>query len=527
MGFAALGSSSLPRRTTFTMGYGSMAPVSYGPRHVRPFVYGVPLAFVVACAWPWAPAWADEGEDEEPAPATAQPPATSERPAAAETASEPESESETEPAEKTKAEAEAGAKDEAEETPEAEPEPKTEAKTEPPADSDSGSDPEEEPEPPAKADTEPAADGPPPPFRLLDAEVMPGETRRLSWVASESFSGIALPSPVLVAHGVERGPVLCLTAAVHGDELNGIEMVRRVLYGLKPEKLSGTVVGVPIVNLFGFRRSSRYLPDRRDLNRYFPGNPEGSSASRIAYAFFEDVVRHCDVLVDLHTGSFHRTNLPQLRADLEYPEVVELTRGFGATAVLQSRGREGTLRRAATEAGIPAITLEAGEPMRFQPEAVEFGVKGIRTLLNDLGMVSRISLWGEPQPVYYESEWVRAETGGILFSKVELGQRVDKGDLLGTVTDPITNNHARLEAPVAGRILGMALNQAVIPGFAAYRIGIRKSSEQISQEVKEPPAEPEKDEEKPEAGDDNGDRPEREKTPTPSADAPDENERPD
>jgi hypothetical protein len=287
----------------------------------------------------------------------------------------------------------------------------------------------------------------------------------------------------LVAHGVEPGPVLCLTAAIHGDELNGLEMVRRVLYGLNPRKLSGTVVGVPIVNLFGFRRSSRYLPDRRDLNRYFPGSPDGSSASRIAYAFFQDIVHHCDALVDLHTGSFHRTNLPQLRANLENPAVVELTRGFGATAVLHSRGPAGTLRRAATEAGIPTVTLEAGEPMRFQPDEVEHGVKGIRTLLNKLGMVSRISLWGEPQPVYYESVWVRAETGGILFNKVEPGQKVVAGQLLGTVTDPITNNRVRLEAPVAGRILGMALNQVVIPGFAAYRIGIEKSSEQIAQET--------------------------------------------
>lgn len=377
----------------------------------------------------------------------------------------------------------------------------------------------------AAAAIEPEEDPGPRPFELFDTRVEPGETRRLSWVASESFTGIALPTPVLVAHGVEPGPVLCLTAAIHGDELNGIEMVRRVLYGLDPKKLSGTVVGVPIVNLFGFRRSSRYLPDRRDLNRYFPGDPGGSSASRIAYAFFEDVVRHCDTLVDLHTGSFHRTNLPQLRADLEEPAVVELTRGFGATSVLHSKGAQGTLRRAATEAGIPAVTLEAGEPMRFQPEEVQHGVKGIRTLLNKLGMVSRISLWGEPQPVYYESAWVRAETGGILFSKVKLGQKVDEGELLGTVTDPITNNRARLRAPVAGRILGMALNQVVIPGFAAYRIGIQKSSEQISQEVEEIPAEPGSETRESDVEGDNGDRPpEPEEIPAPAVEPPDENE---
>lgn len=328
---------------------------------------------------------------------------------------------------------------------------------------------------------------PPAPFEMLGSEVAPGETRRLSWVASESFSGISVPTPVLVSHGTKTGPTLCLTAAIHGDELNGIEMVRRVLYGLDPENLTGTVIGVPIVNLFGFRRSSRYLPDRRDLNRYFPGDARGSSASRIAHAFFESVISHCDFLVDLHTGSFHRTNLPQLRADLSHPEVLKLTQGFGATAVLRSEGQVGTLRRAATDAGIPAVTLEAGEPTRFQPDEVAHGVKGIRTLLNKLGMLKRVSLWGDPQPVYYSSEWVRADSGGILFSRVNLGDEVEKGQVLGTVTDPITNHRTAIHAPVRGRILGMALNQVVIPGFASFRIGIEKSSEEVVKEAVQVP----------------------------------------
>ena len=145
------------------------------------------------------------------------------------------------------------------------------------------------------------------PLVILGTEILPSTTTRLSWSPSQSFEGIATPTPVLIVNGAEEGPVLCLTAALHGDELNGIEIVRRVLYDLAPERLTGTVVGVPIVNLQGFRRSSRYLTDRRDLNRYFPGNPDGSSASRIAYSFFTEVISHCDALVDLHTGSFYRT----------------------------------------------------------------------------------------------------------------------------------------------------------------------------------------------------------------------------
>jgi len=251
------------------------------------------------------------------------------------------------------------------------------------------------------------------------------------------------------------------------------------------------VVGVPIVNLFGFRRSSRYLPDRRDLNRYFPGDPKGSSASRIAYAFFESVIKKCDYLVDLHTGPFHRTNLPQLRADLSNPEILKLTQGFGATAVLRNKGQAGTLRRAATDAGVPTVTLEAGEPTRFQPDEVAHGVKGIHTLLNKLGMLKRVSLWGDPQPIYYASDWIRADTGGILFSRVSLGDEVEKGQLLGTVTDPITNNRSEIHASENGRILGMALNQVVIPGFASYRIGIEKSPDEVAKEAVKASAEKE------------------------------------
>ncbi len=309
-------------------------------------------------------------------------------------------------------------------------------------------------------------------FHLLGERVAPGTFARLTWVPTETYTGNTMPSAVLVVHGTEPGPTLCLTAAVHGDELNGIETVRRVMHEVEPERLTGTVVGVPIVNLQGFHRNSRYLPDRRDLNRFFPGNATGSAASRIAYSLFHKVIRHCSALVDLHTGSFHRTNLPQLRADLNADTVVKLTEGFGSTVILHSRGATGTLRRAAVDAGIPAVTLEAGMPMQVQEEAVDHSVKGVFTLLDTMGMYDRRSLWGNPQPVYYQSRWVRADHGGILNGRVRLGRRVHKGDLLGTVTDPISNEQSVIVSPYRGRVIGMALDQFVMPGYATYHIGI-------------------------------------------------------
>ena len=308
---------------------------------------------------------------------------------------------------------------------------------------------------------------------ILGTEVPSGTSQRLSWTATELFEGVPVATPVLVINGAQPGPTLCLTAAIHGDELNGIEMVRRVMHDISPDKLSGAIIGVPIVNVQGFRRGSRYLPDRRDLNRYFPGNPSGSAAARIAHSFFENVVAHCDALIDLHTGSFERANLPQIRADLRDPDVVTLAQGFGATVILHSTPGVGTLRYAATQAGIPTLTLEAGGPLQLELTEVKHGVKGIQSLIGSLGMLRKTRFWGKPEPVYYRSTWVRAESGGILFSDVSLGATVRKGDLLGTITDPMNNKQVELHAPYTGRVIGMARNQVVMPGFAAFHVGIQ------------------------------------------------------
>jgi predicted deacylase len=322
------------------------------------------------------------------------------------------------------------------------------------------------------ADAVTTAEGLAEPLQLLGSEIAPGSAQRLSWSATELFEGVPVSTPVLVVNGALPGPTLCLMAAVHGDELNGVEMVRRVLHDVHADKLSGAIIGVPIVNVQGFRRGSRYLPDRRDLNRYFPGNPRGSAAARIAHSFFINIVSHCDALIDVHTGSFERANLPQIRADLRNPDVVTLTQGFGSMVILHSTPEVGTLRYAATEAGIPAVTLEAGGPSQLELNEVKHGVKGIETLISEIGMWRKRRLWSDPEPVYYRSSWVRADSGGILLSDVSLGSTVREGDLLGTITDPMNNARSELRSPYSGRIIGMARNQVVMPGFAAFHVGI-------------------------------------------------------
>jgi predicted deacylase len=332
------------------------------------------------------------------------------------------------------------------------------------------------------ADAVTTAAGQAAPLQILGTELAPGSAARLAWSATELFEGVPVSTPVLAVNGSKPGPTLCLMAAVHGDELNGIEIVRRVMHDIDPDKLSGAVIGVPIVNVQGFRRGSRYLPDRRDLNRYFPGNPNGSAAARIAHSLFTQLVAHCDALVDLHTGSFERANLPQIRADLRNPDVVTLTLGFGSMVVLHSVPTAGTLRHAATQAGIPTVTVEAGGPSQLELTEVKYGVKGIETLLTTLGMVKKIRLWGDPEPVYYRSSWVRADNGGILLANVTLGTTVRKGDVLGTITDPMSNAQTEVVSPWSGRVIGMARNQVVMPGFAAFHVGIQTEDVVIDEE---------------------------------------------
>lgn len=326
----------------------------------------------------------------------------------------------------------------------------------------------------------------PQPIEILQISVLPGTRAEARWKVGESFDGSVVETPVVVVNGAQPGPRLCLTAGVHGDELNGVEVVRRMVGDLDPTSIDGTVIAVPIVNLLGFARGSRYLPDRRDLNRFFPGFAQGSAASRMAFNLFRSVIVHCDALVDFHTGSFNRSNLPQVRGDLRNPDVLAFTRRFGATPVLHSPGLRGMLRLAATDFDIPAVTFEVGGPYRLEPEKIDAAVQAIKTLMHQMGMTEQFRLWSEPQAIFYESRWVRVDQGGMLFSDVALGDRVREGQRLGKVVDPIRNLEHEINAPFAGRVIGMALNQVVLPGYAAYHLGIETTDAKAAEDAVSP-----------------------------------------
>ncbi len=311
------------------------------------------------------------------------------------------------------------------------------------------------------------------PIEVASTSVAPGETARVFVDVAGTFaaSSRTLDALVVVTRGVRPGPTLCLIAGIHGDELNGIEIAHRIYAGTPGSALAGTLIAVPVVNIQGFRSGQRYLPDRRDLNRGFPGSANGSLASRIAHALYQGVIRHCDALIDLHTGSSSRTNLPQIRTDLSSPPALAMARSFGVGVVLSGRGPKGSLRRAVLDAGVPAVIYEAGEPLRFEEVEIARGALGVQNVMADLGMITSKTK-RQKSEVYRKTSWVRAgDAIGIFLTPRKPGDYVKRGDALGTVTDPVTEASATIVAPRDGRIIGMAVPQLVLPGYGLFHLG--------------------------------------------------------
>ena len=309
-------------------------------------------------------------------------------------------------------------------------------------------------------------------LELLGRQIEPATARRISYAEDESFAASYLNMPVFVARGKQRGPTLCLTAGVHGDELNGVEVARRAFVQADPEALRGTLIALPAINAHGVRTGNRYLSDRRDLNRAFPGSLGGSVARLIAHAVFSGVLIRCDALIDLHTASNQRANLPQIRADISDPAIRDLAIHFGLGIVVSGKGPDGSLRREAAKAGIPAIIYEAGEPDRFQPEEIDRGVQGVRSVMAHLDMITSEELEVPDARIYERSQWVRASVGasGFFFPTAGLGDVIEIGEVLGSVIDPLTDDATEVTSPLDGEIIGMAVPQPVLPGYALFHI---------------------------------------------------------
>lgn len=315
--------------------------------------------------------------------------------------------------------------------------------------------------------------------------IRPGTRTTIDVPVADLYTHAKLTMPVNVIRGKAAGPTLFVSAAVHGDELNGVEIIRRLLKLRGLKRLRGTLIAVPIVNVHGFLRHSRYLPDRRDLNRSFPGSAKGSVASRLAKVFIDEIVMKSDYGIDLHTGAIHRSNLPQIRADLSQETVRRLADAFGCPLLIDAGLREGSLREYADRKGVPLLLYEAGEALRFDEFSIRAGVRGVSNVMRELGMLPKRKRSKEPpKPVVaLDSNWERAPESGILRSLVELGEYVSKDQVLAYIADPFGETEVEVKSEHAGIVIGRSYLPLAHAGDALYHVARVKGAQKLASRV--------------------------------------------
>jgi predicted deacylase len=308
-------------------------------------------------------------------------------------------------------------------------------------------------------------------FEIGARVVAAGTRETVNLEVSTLANAMPMTLPVHVVHGGD-GPVLFLSGVVHGDEIQGLEIVRRVLAHEAVKSLRGTLLAIPIVNAFGFLNHSRYMPDRRDLNRSFPGSDQGSLASLLADLFFREVVKRSHFGIDLHTAALHRTNLPQIRIAPGDPELMKLAEAFAPPVIMTSKLREGSLRQSAKDAGVKVVLYEGGEALRFDEQAIEAGVKGTLRVMQMIGMTDKApAVPAHATPVQSTSStWTRAPEGGILHSVRQVGDKVGRREPIGIITDPLGHVTVPVFAEDDGIIIGKTNLPIVNRGDALFHV---------------------------------------------------------
>ena len=311
------------------------------------------------------------------------------------------------------------------------------------------------------------------PFVLGGEQVLPGTRKTINLPITQLYTQTKLHMPVHVIHGRKPGPRLFISAAIHGDELNGVEIIRRVIRMKSLSNLRGSLIAIPIVNVLGFLSQSRYLADGRDLNRFFPGSSTGSFANTLASLFMKEIVGNSTHGIDLHTGSRHRSNFPQIRITEEDDIAHELAIAFGAPIMMPSSNRDGSLRSAVQAKNIPILLYEAGEALRFDEVSIKIGVRGIMNVIRHLGMLKPSTKPAKlPHHSLFcsDSHWLRAPAGGIFRTKVKLGSSVKPGQILGTVSDPFGHNEMEITNVKDGHVIGALEKPLVNEGDALYHV---------------------------------------------------------
>lgn len=314
-----------------------------------------------------------------------------------------------------------------------------------------------------------------------------GERKKFELEVASLYDYTKLNVPIEVIRGREPGPILFVSAAIHGDEINGVEVIKRLLAKSVLKKIKGTLVAVPVVNIFGFNTRSRYLPDRRDLNRCFPGGAQGSMGARLAHIFMKEIVSKCTHGIDFHTGAIHRTNLPQIRAFLDDSETKELAASFGVPVIIHSKMKDGSLREAARKRKVRTLLFEGGEALRFEEDVIRAGLKGCISVMRQIGMLP--ALKADPTKIrrkVYEAKqsyWVRANHSGAFRAIKKIGDHVDDNECLAVITDLFGCNPYEVKAEVGGILIGMSTIPLVNKGEAMFHIATFKNSLKVKEAI--------------------------------------------
>lgn len=330
-----------------------------------------------------------------------------------------------------------------------------------------------------------AADNIVPAFEIGGVSIAPGTQADVGLPTTTLVTGYSSQLAVRVLHGAKPGPTIFVSAAIHGDEIVGTAIIQRVAAALNPETMAGTVMLIPVVNLFGFMSHTRYLPDRRDLNRCFPGSPNGSLAGQVAHVFFSEVVKRASLGIDIHTAAVHRFNLPQIRIDAGNKRLVELAMAFGAPVIIESPLREGSLRALAQSVGVEMLLMETGEALRFDRFSVETGVQGVIRVLAHLGIIeaddglTQVEIPARAN----KSQWVRAPRGGVTHRERKSGDAVKKGDVLARVGGVFGEDSIEIVSPVDGIIIGHATLPVVHQGEALFHIARIAHAERVGAHI--------------------------------------------
>lgn len=329
------------------------------------------------------------------------------------------------------------------------------------------------------------------PFIIGGTEIKLGERKRVDINLGPLYDLNSVGISVEVIRGKEPGPVLFVTSAMHGDEINGVEICRRLLAEKCLKYIKGTLLVIPVINVFGFYRKTRYLPDGRDLNRCFPGSDTGSLGSRMAKIIMDEIVSKSTHGIDLHTAGSHRSNLPQVRASLDNAATAKLAKSFEVPVILDSKIREGSLRAAIHKSKNPKpfLIYEGGQALRFSERSTLVGVRGILSAMNSLGMIDTKHMpFEKPKKknkafITKSSYWLRASHGGLFVTTKKLGTEVKANENIGYITDAFNSRHTDVVVPQAGLIIGLTILPLVNQGDAMVHIATFKELNKVAKSI--------------------------------------------